>query len=111
MSEISDLVPLLLMLLQCIIFYSDNFPPKIVNVSSEINVTLDKTVQLNITAEDEGIITFRVINKPSSAIVNTSGNVLLFTWSVTSTKRVGSCTDLNNKGNETFGKHGRLRLK
>ena len=89
MSEISDLVPLLLMLLQCIIFYSDNFPPKIVNVSSEINVTLDRTVQLNITAEDEGIITFRVINKPSSAIVNTSGNVLLFTWSVTSTKRVG----------------------
>ena len=56
---------------------------------------LNEKVQLNITADDEDTITFRVINKPSSAIVNTSGNVLLFTWSVTSTKRVG-CTDLNN---------------
>ena len=81
------LVPLLLTLLH--FFYAENFPPKIVSVSSEINATLHKTVQLNITAEDEGTITFRVINKPSSAIVNTSGNILVFTWSVTSTKKVG----------------------
>ena len=59
------------------------------NAPSEINATLHTTVQLNVTAEDNDTITFRVINKPAGATVNQSGNVLYFTWPVTSTIKVG----------------------
>ena len=69
-------------------FFTDNFPPKIVNAPSEINVTLDETLQLSITAEDDDTITFQVINKPPDATENQSGNVLYFSWNVTSTQKV-----------------------
>jgi hypothetical protein len=72
------------------IAFPDNFPPKIVNASNVINAILYETVELNITAVDNDTITFRVINKPMGAIMNQSGNVLYFTWNVTSSQRVGS---------------------
>jgi len=66
----------------------DNFPPKIVTESNVINATLHETVGLNITAVDNDTITFRVINEPAEATVSQSGNVLYFTWNVTSSQKV-----------------------
>lgn len=66
----------------------NNFPPKIVNTSDEINATLHKIIELDITAEDDSAITFRVINKPVGATWNQTGNVLLFYWKVTSSQKV-----------------------
>lgn len=71
------------------LYFLDNFSPKIVNVPSAINVTLNETVQLDIAAEDNDTITFEVINKPSGATVNQTGNVFHFTWRVTSLQKVG----------------------
>ena len=71
------------------IAFLDNFPPKIVTQSNVINATLNKTLQLNITAVDNDTVTFRVINKPAGAEENQSGNKLYFTWNVTSSQRVG----------------------
>ena len=71
------------------IAFVDNFPPKIVTESNVINVTLHETVELNITAVDNDTITFRVINKPPGATVNQTENVLYFTWTVTSSQKVG----------------------
>ena len=68
--------------------FAENFPPKIVNPPDEINAKLNETVQLTITAEDDGMITFQVINEPAGATVNQSGNVLYFTWQVTSSQKV-----------------------
>lgn len=67
---------------------TDNFPPKIVNASNLINATLGETVELNVTAEDEGSITFHVINKPAGATWNQTGNMLSFHWPVTSSQKV-----------------------
>ncbi len=69
--------------------FADNFPPKIVTASNVINATLHETVELDITAVDNDTITFRVINQPAGATVNQSGNVLYFTWNVTSSQKVG----------------------
>ncbi|XP_067053673.1 fibrillin-2-like isoform X3 [Acropora muricata] len=66
----------------------DNFPPKILNVPSSINVTLKETFMINITAEDSDTVTFQVVNKPDSAIVNQSGNVLRFMWPVSSSRKL-----------------------
>ena len=54
-----------------------------------INATLYETVELNITAEDNDTITFRVIDKPPWVEENQSGNVLYFKWNVTSRQKVG----------------------
>ena len=70
------------------IAFLDNFPPKIVTQSNEIDATLNETLQLNITAVDNDTVTFRVINKPAGAEENQSGNKLYFTWNVTSSQRV-----------------------
>ena len=59
------------------------------NVPSAINVTLNEIVQLDIAAEDNDTITFEVINTPAGATVNQTGNVLHFTWPVTSSQKVG----------------------
>lgn len=69
-------------------FPSDNFPPKIVNAPIEINATLHETVHLNVTAEDNDTISFHVINRPAGATVKQIGNVLYFTWHVTSSQKV-----------------------
>ncbi|XP_044174744.1 uncharacterized protein LOC114975818 isoform X3 [Acropora millepora] len=66
----------------------DNFPPKILNVPISINVTLEETFMINITAQDSDTVTFQVVNKPDSAIVNQSENVLRFTWPVTSSRQL-----------------------
>ncbi|XP_022809823.1 mucin-like protein [Stylophora pistillata] len=66
----------------------NNFPPKIGNTSDEINATLHKIIELDITAEDDSAITFRVINKPVGATWNQTGNVLLFHWKVTSSQKI-----------------------
>jgi len=66
----------------------DNFPPKILNVPSFINVTLKETFIINITAQDSDTVTFQVVNKPDSAIVNQSENVLHFMWPVTSSRQL-----------------------
>ena len=71
------------------IFFKENFPPKLINLPSALNVTLHETLQLEITAEDDGMITFVVLNKPHGATKNQTGNVLQFMWPVNSTKRVG----------------------
>ena len=68
--------------------FTDNFPPKIVNASNLIYATLGETVELNLTAEDEGSITFHVINKPAGATWNQTGNMLSFHWPVTSSQKV-----------------------
>ena len=47
---------------------------------------------INITAEDSDTVTFQVVNKPDSAIVNQSGNVLRFMWPVSSSRKVGLLT-------------------
>ena len=47
---------------------------------------------INITAEDSDTVTFQVVNKPDSAIVNQSGNVLRFMWPVSSSRKVGLST-------------------
>ena len=54
-----------------------------------INATLHKKVKLNITAVDKDTITFRVImiNKPADAVETQSGNVLYFSWNVTSKQK------------------------
>ena len=54
-----------------------------------LNVTLYKTLELNITAVDNDTIRFHVINKPAGAKVNQTENELYFTWNVTSSQRVG----------------------
>ena len=69
--------------------FLDNFPPKILNVPGTINVTLRETFMINITAQDSDTVTFQVVNKPDSAVVNQSGNVFLFMWPVTSSRKVG----------------------
>ena len=71
-----------------IILFPENFPPTIVNAPIEIYATLQKTVQLDIKAEDNDTITFDVINKPANATVDQSGNLLNFTWLVTSSQKV-----------------------
>ena len=68
--------------------FTDNFPPKIVTASNEISATLDETVELSIRAVDNDMITFRVINKPAGATWNQTGNLLYFTWPVTSSQKV-----------------------
>ena len=60
----------------------------IVNASDVINATLDGIVQFNITAQDEDTVKFEVINKPESATKKQSGNVLYFSWNVTSSQKV-----------------------
>ena len=55
-----------------------------------INATLSETVELNITAVDEGAITFQVINKPVGASWNQTGNMLSFYWPVASSQKVNS---------------------
>ena len=60
----------------------------IVSASDVINATLDGIVQFNITAEDEDTVNFEVINKPESATEKQSGNVLYFSWTVTSSQKV-----------------------
>ena len=60
----------------------------IVSASDVINATLDGNVQFNITAEDEDTVKFEVINKPESATEKQSGNVLYFSWNVTSSQKV-----------------------
>ncbi|XP_068679238.1 mucin-like protein isoform X1 [Montipora foliosa] len=65
----------------------ENFPPKIVDVPTAINVTFNRTIKLVVKAEDNDTIAFRVINKPENATENQIGNVLHFTWHVTSTKK------------------------
>ena len=52
-------------------------------------MTLHETVSLAIIAEDDDNVTFHVINKPAGATRHQSGNVLHFTWPVTSTQKVG----------------------
>ena len=42
-----------------------------------------------ITAQDSDTVTFQVVNKSDSAIVNQSENVLRFMWPVTSSRQVG----------------------
>ena len=69
--------------------FVDNFPPKIVNESNVINVTLHETVELIITAVDNDTVKFRVINEPPKATVDQRGNMLYFTWNVTSSQKVG----------------------
>lgn len=54
-----------------------------------MNVTIHETLQLEITAEDDGMITFVILNKPHGATENQTGNVLQFMWPVNSTKKVG----------------------
>ena len=76
------------------IAFPDNFPPKIEIQSNVINATLYKTVELNITAVDNDTITFRVINKPAGATEKQGGNVLYFTWNVTSKQKVGYINEL-----------------
>lgn len=44
---------------------------------------------INITAQDSDTVTFQVVNMPDSAMINQSGNVLRFTWPVTSSRKVG----------------------
>ena len=44
---------------------------------------------INITAQDSDTVTFQVVNKPDSAVVNQSENVLRFMWPVTSSSQVG----------------------
>ncbi|XP_068725626.1 mucin-like protein [Montipora capricornis] len=65
----------------------ENFPPKIVDVPTAINATFNRTTKLVITAEDNDTVAFRVINKPEDATENQIGNVLHFTWHVTSTEK------------------------
>ena len=60
----------------------------IVNASDVINATLDGIVQFNITAQDEDTVKFEVINKPESVTEKQSGNVLFFSWNVTSSQKV-----------------------
>ena len=60
----------------------------IVSASDVINATLDGNVQFNITAEDEDTVNFEVINQPESATKKQSGNVLYFSWNVTSSQKV-----------------------
>ena len=47
---------------------------------------------INITAQDSDTVTFEVVNKPDSAIVNQSGKVLRFKWPVASSREVGLLT-------------------
>ncbi|XP_073233536.1 mucin-like protein [Porites lutea] len=80
----------------------ENFPPKFINLPSALNVTLHETLQLEITAEDDGMITFVVLNKPHGATENQTGNVLQFMWPVNSTKRVNiSFVAIDDKGAST----------
>ena len=69
--------------------FLDNFPPKIVNPSNVLNVTLYKTLKLNITAVDNDTIRFLVVNEPAGAKVDQTENKLYFTWNITSSQRVG----------------------
>ncbi|XP_074618589.1 uncharacterized protein LOC141877470 isoform X2 [Acropora palmata] len=66
----------------------DNFPPKILNVPGTINVTLRDTFMINVTAQDSDAVTFQVVNMPDSAMINQSGNILRFTWPVTSSRKL-----------------------
>ena len=75
-------------ILQYFVLPVENFPPVIVSASDVINATLDGIVQFNITAEDEDTVNFEVINNFESATEKQSGNVLYFSWNVTSSQKV-----------------------
>ena len=74
--------------MRSLFFFTDNFPPKIETVSNAINATLGDTVHLSIRAVDNDTIKFRVINNPEGATWNQTGNLLYFTWLVTTSRKV-----------------------
>ena len=78
-----------------------------------INATLNKIIELSITAVDNDTITFRVImiNKPADAVEKQSGNVLYFSWNVTSKQKVGYINEraFSQPRSEEYSKNPQLR--
>ena len=53
-----------------------------------IEANLGQIVFVNVTATDNNSFTFDVLNKPPGANFNGAGDLLNFTWNVTSSERV-----------------------
>jgi len=66
----------------------NNFPPKFTYVPNCIEVTLGQVAFVNVTASDNNSFSFNVLNKPNGASFSPAGNLLNFTWNVTSSERV-----------------------
>ena len=68
----------------------DNFPPKILSGPAEVNVTVNTTVSITVTAEDPNndSMTFSVTGSlPSGAQISTNATAVTLTWNAT-TKQV-----------------------
>ena len=64
----------------------DNFPPKILSGPSELNLTVNTTVSITVTAEDPNgdPMTFNVSGSlPKGATLATNASSVTLTWTVT----------------------------
>ena len=64
----------------------DNFPPKILSGPSEVNLTVNTTVSITVTAEDPNgdLMTFNVSGTlPKGAKLSTDVSSVTLTWNVT----------------------------
>lgn len=64
----------------------DNFPPKILSGPSEVNLTVNTTVSITVTAEDpnDDPMTFNITGSlPKGAKISTNASSVTLTWNVT----------------------------
>ncbi|XP_078352119.1 mucin-like protein [Oculina patagonica] len=66
----------------------ENFPPWFTYVPTMIEANLGEIVFVNVTTTDNNSFTFDVLNKPQGASLSPAGNLLNFTWNVTSSDKV-----------------------
>ncbi|XP_078349351.1 mucin-like protein [Oculina patagonica] len=66
----------------------ENFPPRFTYVPTMIEANFGEIVFVNVTATDNNSFTLDVLNKPQEASLSSAGNLLNFTWNVTSSDKV-----------------------
>ena len=69
-----------------LLFFLDNFPPTILSGPSELNLTVNTTISITVTAEDPNgdPMTFNVSGSlPKGAKLSTNVSSLTLTWNVT----------------------------
>jgi len=89
----------------------DNFPPKILSGPSELNLTVNTTVSITVTAEDPNgdPMTFNVSGSlPKGAKLATNASSVTLTWNVT-TEEVTTQTEVVVKRLQTFN-DGMLKM-
>ena len=85
----------------------DNFPPKILSGATEVNVTVNTTASITVTAMDPNndSLTFSVIGSlPNGAKVSSNVSSITLTWNVTTdqvnTEQSRCCTEVAVMGRQ-----------